>query len=424
MMRTTNKSINRRDWLKATALFTGGLTMLPPMLQGLQAAPPAEAAVTTLEPPVSAVGYSGLTATSLTGFSAETASPLTGLHADAAIEPRIPGILKARLFANENPFGPSAVAKKAMMDSMDNGYQYPFMLLKDLEAKICAYEGLDAKMLMTSAGSSPLLLGTAITLLSNGGNVVSADPTYDDLPTRCEKIKATWIKVPLKADYTHDLDAMEKAINKDTKLVYICNPNNPTGTIVDVAKLKDFCERVSKKVPVFVDEAYIDYLPDPAATTLIESVKKGQNLIIARTFSKVYGLAGLRIGYVIAQPAMIDLLGHYSAAGGYALSLPAITAALASYNDKPYIDDVKKKMEASKSFLYETLKKEGYTYIPSHTNFVMFPLKMEGQRFVEEMGKRGVGLRNWKLNNEDWCRISIGRLDEMQAFAAAFKELS
>lgn len=437
-MPINNKSINRRDWLKATALFTGGLTMLPPMLQGLQA----KASHTT---PIKDPGTSSLNGlehspidglpASLNDIHTDVIAPfsdsqaastatISGLQADAAVEPRIPGVLKARLFANENPFGPSSVAKKAMIDSMDNGYQYPFMLLRDLEAKICAYESIDAKMLMTSAGSSPLLLGTALTLLGNGGNIVSADPTYDDLPTRGEKVNATWIKVPLKPDYTHDLDAMEKAVNTNTKLVYICNPNNPTGTIVDTAKLKAFCERVSKKVPVFVDEAYIDYLPDPAATTLIDSVKKGQNIIIARTFSKVYGLAGLRIGYVIAQPAMIERLGNYSAAGGYALSLPAITAALASYNDKGYIDEVKKKMEASKNFLYDTLKSEGYTYIPSHTNFVMFPLKMDGQRFVEEMNKRGVGLRNWKLNNQDWCRISIGRMDEMQAFAAAFKELS
>ncbi|WP_440135167.1 pyridoxal phosphate-dependent aminotransferase [Chitinophaga sancti] len=416
-MRTTNKSINRREWLKTTALFTGGLTMLPGVLQaGALAEGPAKEASATFD----ALTLPGTSASS----NLHNPARLSGLQADAASAARIPGPLKARLFANENPFGPSSIAKKAMIDCMDNGYQYPFMLLKDLEAKICAYEGIDANMLMTSAGSSPLLLGSAISLLSNGGNIVSADPTYDDLPTRCEKIKATWIKVPLKPDYTHDLDAMEKAITAETKLVYICNPNNPTGTIVDVAKLKDFCERVSKKVPVFVDEAYIDYLPDPAATTLIDGVKKGQNIIIARTFSKVYGLAGLRVGYVIAQPAMIELLGHYAAAGGYALSLPAITAALASYNDKAYIDEVKKKMEASKHFLYETLKSEGYSYIPSYTNFVMFPLKMEGQRFVEEMYKREVGLRNWKLNNEDWCRISIGRMDEMQAFATAFKELS
>lgn len=423
MMPTNNKSINRRDWLRATALFTGGLTILPSMLQGLQAK---AAGIAALKDPATS---------SLQDIPADVISPMgdstvvrtttaSSLQADALAEPRIPGVLKARLFANENPFGPSSPAKKAMIESMDSGYQYPFMLLRELEAKICAYEGIDAKMLMTSAGSSPLLLGTALTLLGNGGNIVSADPTYDDLPTRGEKVKATWIKVPLKSDYTHDLDAMEKAIDADTKLVYICNPNNPTGTIVDTAALRAFCERVSKKVPVFVDEAYIDYLPDPAATTLIDSVKKGQNIIIARTFSKVYGLAGLRIGYVIAQPAMIERLGNYSATGGYALSLPAITAALASYNDKGYIDEVKKKMVASKQFLYDTLKSEGYTYIPSYTNFVMFPLKMEGQRFVEEMNKRGVGLRNWKLNNQDWCRISIGRMDEMQAFAAAFKELS
>ena len=391
-MSTTN-SMNRRDWLKATALFTGGISLLPPGLQQLHAAPLATAKAT---PYVT----------------------------DATVAAALPPALKARLFANENPFGPSPAAKKAMMESLDSGYQYPFMQLRELEDKICTFEGIDPKMLMTSSGSSPLLLGTALTLLKDGGNIVSADPTYDDLPTRCEHINAKWIKVPLTKDYAHDLDAMEKAINADTKLVYICNPNNPTGTIIDAGKLKDFCERVSKKVTVFIDEAYIDYLPDPAGTTLIGGVKKGWNIIVARTFSKVYGLAGLRIGYIIAQPAMLEKLGNYSATGGYALSAPAISAAMASYQDKTYMLDVVQKMLVSKQFLYDTLKSEGYTYIPSTTNFVMFPLKMEGPRFVEEMGKRGVGLRNWKLNNADWCRISIGRIDEMQAFASAFKELS
>lgn len=387
---STTHFMNRRNWLKTAALFTGGATLLPPALQSVKAAAPVKALAQT----------------------------------DATIAAGLPPALKARLFANENPFGPSAAAKQAMMACLDRGYQYPFMELRDLEAKICAFEGIDPKMLITSSGSSPLLLGTALTLCKDGGNVVSADPTYEDLPTRCEHINAKWIKVPLTKDYTHDLDAMEKAITADTKLVYICNPNNPTGTVVDTAKLKAFCERVSQKVTVFVDEAYIDYLPDPAATTLIEGVKKGQNLIIARTFSKIYGLAGMRIGYIIAQPAMLEKLSGYSATGGYTLSGPAIAAALASYQDKPYMQMVAEKMVASREYLYKVLKEEGYTYIPSVTNFVMFPLKMDGPRFVEEMGKRGVGLRNWKLNNQEWCRISIGRMDEMQAFAAAFKELS
>jgi len=393
-MSTTN-SMNRRDWLKTTALFTGGLTMLPPALSRLQAAP-----------------------------AIPVAGNSTAYANDLALGPKLPANLKARLFANENPFGPSANAKKAIMDSMLTSYQYPIRLMPELEEKICAYEGITPDMLMLSSGSSPLLLGTAVSLCRDGGNIVTADPTYDDLPTRCEKVNAKWIKVPLTKEYTHDLDAIEKAITPDTKLVYICNPNNPTGTIVDKDKLKAFCERVSQKVTVFVDEAYIDYLPDAAATTMISSVKKGQNIIVARTFSKVYGLAGLRLGYIIAQPATIAKLQPHTSCSWAALSAPAISGALASYQDQAYMQEVVKKTTESKQFLYDTLKAEGYSYIPSHTNFVMFPLKMDGERFAEEMLKRSVGLRNWKLNNQDWCRISIGRMDEMQAFAAAFKELS
>jgi histidinol-phosphate aminotransferase len=371
--------MNRRNWLKSTAL----LTMLPPVLTRIPIIP------------------------------ATTARPMpTGTD------------LKARLFANENPFGPSAKAKQAMIDSLNTSNLYQLTQVQELEAKICAFEGLDSKMLVTGAGSSPLLLAAALALCSKGGNIVSADPTYDDLPTRCEHVGAKWIKVPLTKDYKHDLDAMEKAINADTKLVYICNPNNPTGTIVDTDKLKSFCERVSKKVTVFIDEAYIDYLPDPQSTTLISSVKSGQNLIVARTFSKIYGLAGMRIGYVVAQPDMITLLGNYADSGLFLLSAPAIAAASASYQDKPYMLATQQKTATSKQYLYDVLKAEGYTYIPSNTNFAMFPLKMDGTRFTDEMMKRGVGLRHWKLNNEEWCRISIGRMDEMEAFAKAFKELS
>jgi histidinol-phosphate aminotransferase len=381
--------MNRRNWLKNTAL----LTLMPPAIGRLQAA---------AKPVLN---------------NSKTVSEMT-------FAAGMPPDLKARLFANENPFGPSAKAKQAMIDCLGSSHQYQMKLAQELQAKICAYEGIDSKMLMSASGSSPLLLATAIALCSKGGNVVTADPTYDDLPSHCEQFSAQWIKVPLTADYKHDLDAMEKAINADTKMVYVCNPNNPTGTVLDTAKLKAFCERVSKKVPVFVDEAYIDYLPDPQGTTLIESVKKGQNIIVARTFSKVYGLAGIRQGYVIAQPEMISLLGNYIPNSLYSLSAPALAAAFASHQDKEYIQEVLKKTLASKQYLYDVLKAEGYSYIPSSTNFVMFPLKMEGTRFTDEMLKRGVGLRNWKFNNAEWCRISIGRMDEMEVFAAAFKELS
>jgi histidinol-phosphate aminotransferase len=342
---------------------------------------------------------------------------------DAEFQARAPKDLKARLFANENPFGPSDTAKKAIVDSIASSYQYPFMRLGELEEKIAAYEGIQKEQLLLSAGSSPLLMAAAICFCKDGGNVVTGDPTYEDLPGCAERLGAKWIKVPLTADYKMDLDAMEKAVNADTKLVYVCNPNNPTATTVDADQLKAFCERVSKKVTVFVDEAYIDYLPDPLSITLADGVKKGQNLIVARTFSKLYGFAGLRVGYIISQPAILENMSRFTK-DQYAISALALSAAIASYRDQPFLQEALQKTIASKEYLYKVLKEEGYEYIPSAANFVMFPLKMDGQRFVEEMMKRGVGLRNWQFNKQEWCRISIGRMDEMEAFAAAFKELS
>jgi histidinol-phosphate aminotransferase len=193
--------------------------------------------------------------------------------------------------------------------------------------------------------------------------------------------------------------------------------------VVDNAKLKSFCDRVSKKVTVFIDEAYIDYLDDPQGTTLIPMVNTGSNIIVARTFSKLYGFAGLRIGYVVTQPETIKKLSLYTEAS-MSISTTTLQAAIASYQDREFLDGALKKTIASKSYLYDVLKKEGYMYVPSSTNFVLFPIKMDGKQFTDEMMKRGVGVRFWKFNNQDWCRISIGRMDEMEAFASAFKEIS
>lgn len=407
-------TISRRQLLKAGALLAGGLPLAGGMLQHAQAGAlhggPGE-------PSGPVYG---------TGMTGDLAMPsfINSVQTDRAIAAGLPAELKARLFANENPFGPSDKAKKAIMDALATSYQYPFLHLSELTGKIAAYEGIKEENILMSAGSSPLLAAAAMYFSKPGGNIISGDPTYEDLPHKSTNFNAKWIKVPVTADYKLDLDAMEKAIDADTRLVYICNPNNPTGTVLDKEKLKSFCERVSKRVTVFVDEAYIDYLPDPQGTTLISSVKAGQNLIVARTFSKLYGFAGLRVGYIVAQPDMIKKLSDFTE-GPNSISATSMMAAIASYQDKEFLAGALKKTLASKEFLYESLKKEGYTYVPSSTNFVMFPLKMDGPRFAGEMMKRGVAVRSWTLaGSPNWCRISIGRMDEMEAFAAAFKELS
>jgi len=332
--------------------------------------------------------------------------------------------MKARLNANENPFGPSPKAKQAIENALAKSYQYPFMYTRQLADKIAEYEGLKSENILMAAGSSGLLLAAATYFSKTpGSNIVTGDPSYDDLPAKAARIGTKWVKVPLTEDYKLDLDAMEKAIDANTSLVYICNPNNPTATVLDVEKLKAFVDRVSPKVTVFIDEAYIDYLADPKANSLISTIKTGKNIIVARTFSKLYGFAGLRVGYIVAQPDMIKKLSVLTE-GANAISTTSIQAALVSYGDTEFLKGALEKTMVSKNYLYDVLKKEGYTYVPSSTNFVIFPVKIDSLQFVQEMNKRGVGVRPWKFAGKNWCRVSIGRMDEMQAFAEAFKELS
>ena len=391
--------ISRRQLLRQGALLAGGLPIAGGLLGKAQASP-------------------------LYVPDHNMATPGSRVWAEREIALGAPLELKARLFANENPFGPSDKAKKAIMDAMPKSYQYPFMYLQTLYQKIAAHEGVKEENILMAAGSSPLLMATAMVYSKPGGNIISGDPSYEDLPSRAVRYNEKWIKVPLTQDYKLDLDAMEKAIDANTGLVYICNPNNPTATTLETEKLKAFCERVSKRVTVFVDEAYIDYVDDPAGMSMVNCVKAGQNIIVARTFSKLYGFAGLRVGYIMAQPDVVKKLEDYTE-GPMSISATSLQAAIATYQDTEYLQGALKKTLASKEFLYEVLKKEGYTYIPSHANFVLFPIKMDGERFASEMMKRGVGVRSWKVNNSNnWCRVSIGTMPEMEVFASAFKELS
>jgi histidinol-phosphate aminotransferase len=390
-------NINRRQWLRNSALLTSGLSVLPGIFNALSA---------NYYVPQGTSPYSDTLSEQdiVTQFSAEKQQ------------------LKARLFANENPWGPSPAAKKAIADSLATSYQYAFVEEKELSKKVASVEGVQEEQILMAAGSSPLLQAAAIHFSKNGGTILTCGPTYDDLLRKSKAFGANVVEVPLTSDYKYDLDAIEAKIDSKTSLIYIVNPNNPTGTVLDATKLKAFCSRVSAKVPIFIDEAYIDYLEDPKGATLIGNVIKGENIIVARTFSKLYGFAGLRVGYIVAQKSMIDILGKYSSEG--AISAPTIAAAMASFKEQPYCGEIIKNTQASKAYLYSVLKAEGYEYIPSSTNFVLFPIKMDGKKFADEMMKRGVGLRYWKMNGKDYCRLSIGRMDEMEAFAKAFKEIS
>lgn len=362
-----------------------------------------------------------------------TAFGLTGLgygnwSQALAIEKHVASVRRdapvfARLSSNENPFGPSNNAKKALFDAVEDSFLYPNKYRQQLVELIAKTEGVTPDHILLGAGSSELLDAGARIFGVNGGKILSADPTYASLVRSAERYGAESIKIPLNKDHDHDLDAMESiASSKKLSLIYLCNPNNPTGKIIPAAQLKDFCATVSPKVPVFIDEAYIDYVPYPTELSAIDCIQQGMNVIIARTFSKVHAFAGLRVGYCIAQPEMITKLA--SEGPRNSLSGPSMSAAAASYIDKEFIQySVEKTIEA-KEYVYAMLRAKGYDYLPSSTNFVLFPIKMKGRKFQEEMMARSVGLKSWEFSGQDFCRVSMGRMSDMEMFSTAFEKIA
>lgn len=331
-------------------------------------------------------------------------------------------VLEAKLNANENPYGPSPMAVQALKDSAAGGNRYAWQELSQLVEKIAGFEGVDIKNIMMGPGSSDLLEKTAMVLFMNGGNVVSADPAYMSLIRVAEAAGGTWKPVPLKSDWSHDLEAMEAAIDKDTKLVYICNPNNPTGTITDAKKLLDFCSRVSEKVPVFVDEAYLWFLEDGAKQSMVSLVKEGKDVIVARTFSKIHGMAGLRVGYAIAQEATLDKLQKITRAG-MGISYPSVYAAMGAMDDAEFLESSRIKNTACREYVYQELGKLGIEYVPSYTSFMIFPIEMEGKAFLQKMTDLKVGVRAFEIMGRNWCRVSMGTMEEMKLFTSALTKV-
>ena len=401
---STNK-MNRRNWLKSGAMMAGGLSLGTSFKWNFAHA------------------------------SNEVAAQLYSLPKEEVVNlvmarPE----MKARLLANENPFGPCKKAKDALVAEIDGSFRYGFekkgefaqMIAKDFglpKMDERGWGGPRPAQVMLGAGSTELLLAASVVYGQNGGRILSADPTYMSLVRTAQNVGAEWDTVPLTKDYKHDLNALADAVSDEHSLVYICNPNNPTGTSVDPDELREFCKVVSEKKPIFIDEAYIDYTPDPAKYSMADLVAEGYNVIVTRTFSKLHAFAGLRIGYTMAQPEAITEMSKYSNGSGN-ISSPSMAAAIESYKDKEYHKYAKEMNEKSKKFLYKTLEDAGYEYIPSDTNFVLFPVRLDSNRFRGEMMKRGVGVRSWSFGNQEWCRVSIGTMQDMEYFAEAFNEIS
>ncbi|MGF1559825.1 MAG: pyridoxal phosphate-dependent aminotransferase [Flavobacteriaceae bacterium] len=394
-MKTT---VNRRDWLKRGVLTAAGVMAAPYLAQG---------------------AFSNRTIR----LDAQGNLPYTPFFKEYlpyAVDR--PVELMAKLNANENPYGPSPMAVEAIVKYAGNGNRYAWKELYDLMDKIAVREGVKQDNIMMGPGSSDLLEKTAMVFFQKGGNIVSADPAYMSLIKVAEATGATWKAIPLKKDWSHDLAAMEAAIDSETKLVYICNPNNPTGSMTEHAELLDFCSRVSAKVPIFIDEAYLGFLEDADKKSMVSLIAEGKNVIIARTFSKIQGMAGIRVGYVVAQPATLEIIQAVTR-GGMGISLPSIHGAMASMDDIEFQNKSRALNKACREYVYENLTRLDFEYIPSSTSFIIFPIEMEGKGFLEKMTALGVGVRAFDIMGKNWCRVSMGTMDEMKLFTAALEKV-
>lgn len=323
------------------------------------------------------------------------------------------------LRANENPHGPSPLARKAMVEaiSISNRYQWDTNGL--LREKIGALTGHSKEHITLGSGSSELLGLVCLRASYQQGHVIASEPTFKLWMGASRKMGLATRLFPLSSSKHNDLDTLLAAINDQTKLLYLCNPNNPTGTAHGKEEMEKFIKSACQRTTVLLDEAYTDYEDTPSMAYLIDSTP---NLIIAKTFSKVYGMAGARVGYLLAQPQQIKALNELQAWANAGPSAVSMKGALAALEDHAFSTFCKTENREARDIFCKGLDSLGIDYIPSVTSFVYF----NGAQYPRPVAaylqtKQILGARSFE-DNSPWLRISVGTREEMKRVVAALKE--
>lgn len=358
-----------------------------------------------------------------------SAAMLTGAHGTAHAQNTAPGGDGAgsaprppsgflRMGANENPYGPSESAIKAMTAAMADGWKYAGEEMATLTKLIAAREGVDPDHILITEGSAEILRITPLLYAPAGSEMVAASPTFEQGPDYARAIGGTVLTVPLDKDMKHDLAAMEARITNRTGLVYVCNPNNPTATMVEARALRSFIDTVSPRAMVLVDEAYIDLIDDPDGNAMVDRVKAGKNVIVARTFSKIHGMAGLRLGFAIARPDIIRRMNSVRMSMNNRMGL---AAGIASYQDKEFMDFSRKKIREAMTMTAAALDDLGINYTKSQANFLMFDTGHPVREFMVAMRQKGVAVGRPFPPYDTWCRVSMAKVEQMPQFLDALK---
>lgn len=331
-----------------------------------------------------------------------------------------------RLSANENPYGPSPSALQAMTDSFKLACRYPDEHADYLVQMLARMNGVNSDQILLGDGSGEILKICAAVFTGSmsgdknaRGKLVAADPTFEAILNHASVGGAEVIKVPLTSSYAHDLPRMAAAAEQG--LVYICNPNNPTASITPKNDLRDFIANCPRQVTILVDEAYYHYADSPQYESVIPLIKDHPNLIVARTFSKIYGMAGLRCGYCIAQREMIARMRPHQAWDS--VNIMALAAASASLKDQEHVTNGRRLNSEAKAFVLNALEALGYKQIPSQANFVMIDLKRPVPPVIQAFKQRGVEVGRLFPALPNHLRVTVGKKAEMETFLTTFKQV-
>ena len=358
------------------------------------------------------------------GAAAAVARPALSLARSPSPSPALARIV--RLSHNENPYGPSPKALKAITDGFDFACRYPDDHADLLVEAIAEHNSVSANQVLLGAGSGEILrvCASAFTGPSEdghhkGGPLVVADPTFEAIVGHASRGGAGVTKIPLNSAFAHDLPKMRSAASGG--LVYICNPNNPTASLTPKDQLRDFITTLHADTMILVDEAYHHYVDSPDYETVIPLIKDHPNLIVARTFSKIYGMAGMRCGYALAQPQAIERLRPHSLNDG--VNITALIAATASLSDPTQVTNGKRLNDEARAVVLKEFSARGLEHIPSHGNFVMVDLKRPVVPLIQAMRERKVQVGRLFPALPNHMRITIGKKAEMERFVTAFREV-
>ena len=327
-----------------------------------------------------------------------------------------------KLSMNENPYGPSEVVMKAMTDAWKyaNRYGYPDGGIVETIAEI---HGVKPDNVLIGAGSAEILKAADDAFLPDHRRVVGVEPTFESVYRFATNSKAHAITIPLRKDYTADIKEIIRVTRsnaRDVGLVYICNPNNPTGNIVHRDDIKALLDGIPEEIPVLIDEAYHHFVDNPVYESSVKYVLEGRKVIVTRTFSKIAALAGMRLGYGIAPKEVIDQMQPVTYGSVNAIVKHGGVAAL---KDAPYEAKMKQLNKQNREQTMTELRSMGYELIPSDANFFMVNVKKDVAPIGDEFRKRGILVGRKFPPMDEWLRVSVGSADDMRRFISSFKEI-